>query len=104
MIRSVIIIVILLAPFFCKAQTDSTTYITIRDNGVVKTVKMVIPKQILIIDGDSMYTIQDEYLLRKTMSQKDGFDIINDEEAIIKILRQRIKAIMIVKTKKEGER
>lgn len=71
---------------------------------MVKTVKMVIPKQILIIDGDSMYTIQDEYLLRKTMSQKDGFDIINDDEAIIKILRQRIKAIMIVKPKKEGER
>lgn len=102
-----VIAILLLVSFSSYGQVQDTTnypkYITIDDGKGVRQVKVAFPPQILIIDGDSMYTVPNEVLLRKHLSSQEGFDIINDEDAIDKILRQRIRSVVIIKKKKKGE-
>jgi hypothetical protein len=68
--------------------------------GVSKKVKVARAHQILIIEGDSVYNFKEEYQLRAGLLKKDGFLIINDPDTIQMILKDLIKTLVIVKSKK----
>ena len=46
--------------------------------------------QILIIDGDSIYSVSDEFQLRFLLEKQEGFNIINNPDSISLFLRTRV--------------
>lgn len=66
-----------------------------------KDVPIVEPKDVLVIEGDSVYNFLSDVELRQKLS-KGHFDIVNQPDSVQHILNTRIKAIIIIK-KEEGK-
>ena len=84
----------------CLAQNekDNIAYVYVKDSsGAVKKVKVVRPSEILIVEGDSIYMVPDEFQLRKILEQKESFDIVNNPDSMQSILTQKIKSVIIIK-------
>lgn len=106
-----IIPLILFIPFFSNAQKPDTTgypkYITIDDPlGRPKNVKVAWAPEVLIIEGDSIYSIADDYALRmKLEKNKDRMAaIITHPDSIQNFLRKRVKTIILIEDKKKKGR
>lgn len=96
-----IILMFLLVSVISKAQIagEDTTHIAYKDqSGRQKTALVVHPSQILIIDGDSIYSVQHEFQLRKILEKKTGvINIQTHPDSVALFLRSRFKAIIIIK-------
>ena len=106
-----IILVILFIPFYTNAQKPDTTdypkYITIDDAfGRPKNVKVAWVPEVLIVEGDSIYSIADDYTLRmKLKKNKDRIaTIITHPDSIQNFVKERVKAIIIIEDKKQKGR
>lgn len=92
-------------PIIICAQTreiDSLKYVETFDKfGNKKKTVVVKAHEVLIVDGDSIYTVANCDQLREIVEGRKGFDIINNRDSISLFLRSRIKSMMILKEKKE---
>jgi hypothetical protein len=104
MMKSIALYLLLLIPFKICGQeipADSVNYIYYTDNsGEQRKAVVATPPLILIVAGDSIFTVSNEFQLRTIMKQQEGFDIINHPDSISSFLRNRTKAIVILKKKK----
>jgi hypothetical protein len=83
-----------------KIEKDTLKYVYYKDElGLQKKALIAYPKQILVIKGDSIYTILDENQLYDVISKGKGFNIINNPDSIQSFLLSRIKAIVILNKK-----
>lgn len=105
-----IALLLLAIPVIGHTQPPDTTaypkYITTFDTfGNSKQVAVVTAPQILIVEGDSIYTIPDEYTLRTNLSKKTDrlLTIITAPDSIRKFADNRIKAVFIIEQKKKGK-
>lgn len=57
--------------------------------------------QVLIVKGDSLFTIPDVTLMRYYLAKQEGFIIINDPDSIRSFLDGKIKSMIILKKKEE---
>lgn len=81
---------------------DTLRYILHTDQfGVQKKVRVVYPTEILIIDGDSVYTVLNEDQLQKIIESQGGFNIISNPDSVSLFLQKKFKAIIILKKDKE---
>ncbi len=79
-------------------NSDSLEYVYYLDKvGNKKKAVAASPKQILIVAGDSIYTVLDDFQLRKMLENQKGFKILNHRDSINNFLRERIKGIIIIK-------
>lgn len=82
-------------------KNDSTNYIYYTDKlGNQKKALVAQPKHILIVDGDSIYTVSNEFQLRRLLEKQRGFNIINNPDSTTLFLQERIKAIVIIKNER----
>lgn len=96
----------LLIPFFANAQNEPGVFreynpLTKKHGEEHKNVPMVKTKEILVVHGDSLYFFLHSDSLSKKLDTyqrlNKGMDIINKPDSVEKFLRNRIKAIMIIK-------
>jgi len=110
MIRLTLLLIVFI-PFYGNAQKPDTTgypkYITVDDPlGRPKNVKVAWAPEVLVVEGDSIYSIPNDYTLRMYLEKrKDRMStIITDPDSIQSFARKRIKAIIIIEDKKNKGR
>lgn len=83
-------------------KKDTLEYVEYTDSfGNKKKALVVKIHQILIVEGDSLYTVPNEIHLRKLLLSQVGFDIINDPDSIRSFLNGKIKSMVILKKKED---
>jgi hypothetical protein len=83
---------------FSQKKKDDAPYVEVKDGaGIIKKARLVQSNEILIVEGDSIYIVSDEFRLREILGRKASFNVINDPDSVQKILRQRIKAVIVIK-------
>ena len=86
-----------MAAFAQKTKSDTINYVHYTDKfGKQKKAVIAYPTQILIVHGDSIYTVSNEIELKRIIEKQGGFHIINNPDSISSFLRKRIKGIMIL--------
>lgn len=74
-------------------------YVIIKDlYGVKRKVRLAQTKNVLVVNGDSLYNSFNRYETEKLANEK-GFTVISHPDSIQKFLSDRIKGIIILKTK-----
>lgn len=83
-------------------KRDTLKYVYYEDMfGNKRQATIAHPNQILIVDGDSLYTVSTISQLQKILENHEGFDNINNPDSISLFLRNRIKGITILKKKEK---
>jgi hypothetical protein len=89
---------------FCQVNDEYPTHVDVKkESGEVIKVKVVQPDEILLVDGDSLYSISSEFQLRRILQSKGGFVIINNPDSIALYCRKSIKSVIIITPKQKRD-
>lgn len=81
-----------------QIKNDTLEFVYYTDKlGHQKKAMIAYPMQILIVNGDSIYTVLNEGQFKDVVAKGVGFNILNNPDSIALFLRNRIKAIVILK-------
>lgn len=94
--------VLLIISFAVNAQIDSIEYVEFIDkSGNWKKALVVKVEQILVVDGDSIYTVSNEFQLQKIIQNYEDVKFISIRDSINAFLQNRIKSLVILKGMKK---
>lgn len=80
-----------------KSKSDSLQYIYYTDPfGQQRKALVATPPHILIVAGDSLFTVANEFQLHQLLAKQQGFNILHDPDSVKLFLSQRIKAVVIL--------